>query len=363
MRRDSSVAIEVDTLDRMSIKLSTPRAIVVGAGGIAGAWMPALAAERVAVAAIVDLRREAAVALAEKNGLDASIAHDDLARALAAVPADFVIDLTVPDAHHRVTTLALEAGLPVIGEKPMAATMAQAIDLVRASERTGNLFMTSQSRRYESRHASVRATIAAGRLGTITNVDCDFYLAAHFGGFRDEMASVLLLDMAIHHFDLARHFTGLDPVDVWCEEYNPAGSWYRGDAAAICVFRMSNGARFTYRGSWCAEGAHTSWNGDWRFVGTEGSLRLVGDKEPPSGKVVDRANPPAFHLSLAPLETVDVTLERTGFRGGLGEMLDFLRGGATPSTECHDNVKSLAMVHAAIASSREGRRITLADLM
>lgn len=343
--------------------LPSPRAILVGAGGITGAWMPALKAENVTVAAIVDLRHDAALALATKHGLDAAVAHDDFARALAAVHADFVVDLTIPDAHHAVTTAALDAGLPVIGEKPMAATMAQALDLVRASERTGKLFMTSQSRRYESRHASVRATIAAGKLGALTNVDCDFYLAAHFEGFRTEMADVLLLDMAIHHFDLARHFTGLDPVDVWCESYSPAGSWNRGDAAAICVFRMANGARFTYRGNWCAEGAPTSWNGDWRFVGTEGTLRMVGDKEPPFGQVVASRATPSFHLPLAPLEVVDARLERTGFRGGLGEMLEYLRTGETPSTECHDNVKSLAMVHAAILSSRQGRRVAIAEVM
>lgn len=347
----------------MSTDLLPPRAILVGAGGITGAWMPALMAERVTIAAIVDVRHEAALALAAKHGLDPAVAFDDLSKALADVRADFVIDLTIPDAHHRVTTLALEAGLPVIGEKPMAATMEQALDLVAVSQRTGKLFMTSQSRRYESRHASVRATVATGRLGTLTNVDCDFYLAAHFDGFRTEMASVLLLDMAIHHFDLARYFTGLDPVDVWCEEYSPAGSWNRGAAAAVCVFRMSNGVRFTYRGNWCAEGVQTSWNGDWRIVGTEGTLRMVGDKEPPFGQVVASREKPGFHLPLAPLEIADVKLDRTGFRGGLGEMLDYLRTTRTPSTACHDNIKSLAMVHAAIASSREGRRVELAEVL
>jgi predicted dehydrogenase len=126
---------------------------------------------------------------------------------------------------------------------------------------------------------------------------------------------------------------------------------------------MSNGARFTYRGSWCAEGGHTSWNGDWRIVGTEGTIRMAGDKEPPFGKVVDRTAKPGFHVPLVPLEVVDVKLDRTGFRGGLGELVDHLRGGPIPTTECHDNIKSLAMVHAAIASSRRGERVALAEIL
>ncbi len=43
--------------------------------------------------------------------------------------------------------------------------------------------------------------------------------------------------------------------------------------------------------------------------------------------------------------------------GALREMLAFLRTGKTPQTACHDNIKSLAMVFAAIESSRRGRRL------
>jgi hypothetical protein len=43
--------------------------------------------------------------------------------------------------------------------------------------------------------------------------------------------------------------------------------------------------------------------------------------------------------------------------GALHEMLAFLRTGKVPQTECHDNIKSLAMVFAAMESSRKGKRI------
>ena len=46
--------------------------------------------------------------------------------------------------------------------------------------------------------------------------------------------------------------------------------------------------------------------------------------------------------------------------GALREMLRFLRTGERPQTECHDNIKSLAMVHAAVASSRAAKRVTVA---
>jgi predicted dehydrogenase len=165
--------------------------------------------------------------------------------------------------------------------------------------------------------------------------------------------------MSIHHFDLARMFTGLDAQSALCEEHNPAGSWYAHGAAADCWFTMNGDVRFNYRGSWCAEGQHTSWNGDWRIVGTNGTLIYAAEADP-RGQVVDPAGAPGFHRQLRPLQIMKVEPDATSFHGSLRDMLQALRGGATPQTECHDNIKSLAMVHAAIESSRAGKRVSLA---
>ena len=54
--------------------MAKARAIVVGAGGISGAWFPPLKAEKVDVAAVVDLRKEAAEARIEQNKLRGAVA-------------------------------------------------------------------------------------------------------------------------------------------------------------------------------------------------------------------------------------------------------------------------------------------------
>jgi len=46
-----------------------------------------------------------------------------------------------------------------------------------------------------------------------------------------------------------------------------------------------------------------------------------------------------------------------GIAGSLRDFLHALRTGATPMGECHDNIKSLAMVFAAIESAATGRRV------
>ena len=335
--------------------MTRKRAVVVGAGAISRAWFGPLAAEKVQVAAVVDLRISAAREKIEAYGLDCP-ASTDLAATLRKVRPDFVVDLTVPEAHCLVTCTALKHGCHVIGEKPMASSLAEARRMVRAAERARRLYMVSQSRRWDARHDVVRRVVRGGRLGALTTINCDFYIGAHFGGFRDRMPSPLILDMAIHHFDLARFMSGADPVAVYAREFNPRGSWYKGDAAASCIFEMTDGVIFTYRGSWCAEGCPTSWNGDWRFIGEKGTLLYEHDQTP-RGQVI--AGRTGFSRPLKALKVPPERLKFTGMHGALREMLAFLGTGRKPQTECHDNIKSLAMVFAAMDSSRRGRRLAV----
>lgn len=334
------------------------KAIVVGAGGISGAWFPHLKTEGVEVVAVLDKHIEAAEEKIEKHGLSAP-ASDDLAGTLAEAPADFVVDLTTPDAHCEVTCAALEAGFHVIGEKPMASSMDEARRMVAASEKAGRLYMVSQSRRYNPKHARMAKTVAEGRLGTVSTVNCDFFLGAHFGGFRDEMESPLILDMAIHHFDMARMISGEDPLRVYAREFNPAGSWYRGDVAADCIFEMTGGVMFSYRGSWCAEGCTTGWDGSWRVIGDVGTM-LYEKGGDPWGELV--AGEEGFSRPVKPLEVAEVEMEAGGQHGALKEFLACLREGTMPQGECRDNIRSLAMVFGAIESSRRGQLVEIEDV-
>lgn len=324
------------------------RVIVIGAGGVSKDWFTALGEEGVAVAAVVDLNIDRARERIEQFNLDCP-AHADLKKALSEIKADFLLDLTVPETHCEVTCAALKSGLPVIGEKPMASSMVEARQMVATSEQTNRLYMVSQSRRWDTKHDVIARAIKAGKIGAVSTVNCDFYIGAHFDGFRAEMASPLLLDMAIHQFDLARMMSGADAKRVYTHEYNPPGSWYRGDASAHCIFEMTGGLVFSYRGSWCAEGHPTSWNGSWRFVGDKGTI-VYDDDQPPRGEVAD-GNVKGEEDVIRKCKELKLTrspLKHEGFRGSLREMLAFLREGQTPQTECHDNIKSLAMAFAAI---------------
>jgi predicted dehydrogenase len=327
------------------------RVIQVGAGSMGQAWLRNDAANPdVELVGIVDLDLDAARAGAAVYGDDSIAVHTDLAALIAQVHPDAILDITVPVAHHPVTTDSLFAGLPVLGEKPAAQTVAEALSLAAAAEVTGELFMVSQSRRYNDQLVAFKQ--AASRLGDLGTVSTEFAKAPHFGGFREEMDNVLLLDMAIHPFDSVRYLLDRDPVSVYCDSYNPSWSWFRGDAAASVIFEFEGGIRYTYNGSWCAPGLETSWNGAWRISGAAGSALWNGDDEP------SFETPDADPAPLAAQPSVGAEIA-----GSLAAFVRALRSGETPDGEVHGNVMSLAMVEAAIESKDQGRRIAIDDVL
>ncbi len=304
----------------------------------------------------VDIRPGAANAAAAELELQGVTGHDSLTEALSIGDFDFVVDVTIPEAHCEVTCEALAAGFPVLGEKPMAASLEEARKMIAASEAAGKLYMVSQSRRYDGRLTSYRQALS--EIGQIGILNADFYIGAHFGGFRDEMEHVLLLDMAIHSFDQARAITGKKPISVFADEFNPSWSWYKHGASANCLFEMEDGLRFSYRGSWCAEGLMTSWECDWRAVGEKGTAVWNGHDQIQTATVVSSGG---FHSETTVHDHAKHAI-RSGIEGSLHDFLDALETGSTPQGECHDNYWSLAMVFSAIESAKQGRRVQIEGL-
>jgi predicted dehydrogenase len=332
------------------------RAVVVGAGGMGRAWARTVNSfPGVDLVGWVDTNADVAAAAAEELQASEVATDSDLLRVLADTRPDFVIDVTVPEAHQAVTVAALKAGYPVLGEKPMASSMEEARAMVAASEGSGKLYMVSQSRRYDPGILAYR-TLIEGQIGRLGILNSDFYLGAHFGEFRDKMPSPLVLDMAIHTFDAARYISRADPVAVYCEEFNPTWSWFEGSASATAIFEMDYGLRYTYRGSWCAEGRPTTWEAEWRAVGEFGTAVWDG-AQTVAGDLVSGNQ--GFTRESTPIKPVIEPMANPGIQGSLTEFVEALRTGKTPMGECHDNIKSLGMVFGAIKSSRLGKRVPI----
>lgn len=338
------------------------RLLVAGCGGIAKTWLdPISRRDDAQLVGFVDLDPARAAERAAAYAPGAAVGGD-LAAMIDAQRPDVVLDLTIPDAHESVACLALARGCHVLAEKPMAASMAGARNILAAARAAGRVHAVMQNRRWLPGVRRLREVVSGGAIGRLAELHADFVIGAHFGGFRDAMEHVLLLDMAIHSVDQARFIGGLEPVAVNAVEWNPPGSWYAHGASSMLVVECVGGVRFTYRGSWCAEGLNGSWECAWRAIGTAGSACWDGfddlriERVPPGGEGFRRAGQPV--PAPAPPD-----LALAGHAGCIDEMLTAIRSGTQPSTCGTDNIRSLAIIHAAIASAgRGGARVAIADL-
>lgn len=340
-------------------KSSELKVVMVGCGGMARGWAQnALKTPGLQLVGLVDLNRKAAEAMAEANKLPPTVVFDSLGAAIKATGADLVFDVTIPAAHNLVVIEALKAGCHVLGEKPMSDTLDKARKMVQTSQKTGKTYAVTQNYRYNPQIRGLQKFLRSGKIGDVQEVHADFYIGAHFGGFRDEMDYPLILDMSIHTFDAARFISGADPVSVYCHAFNPKRSWYKGDASAVAVFEMSNGIVFSYRGSWCAEGLHTSWNSQWRVVANKGSATWDG-ADALRAQAIQKGTKPEFFSKMEDVHVELPPMEHVAHAAIMRDFIKAVRTGKTPETVCTDNIKSLAMVLAAVESARSGKKVNV----
>lgn len=329
------------------------RVTLVGCGGISSAWMgPIEEMDDVEIVGVCDLDDERIDAFVDRWRVAPAARGADLERVIRESESDTVFDCTVPEAHPVVTKTALALGCDVLGEKPMAPSIEEARSMVAAATAAGRTYAVLQNRRFFPEIRRFRRAIVTASDGALHSIDADFWLAAHFGGFRAAMRHVLLVDMAIHTFDAARFLSGADATRVLASDWNPTGSWFSHGAAALALFEMTGGARFTYRGNWVAAGLQTSYESRWRAgferasIVWDGAQSITGEREL-DGTEIHRPSEP-FDLPAAE------TMSHTRHGGVIREFLDALGEGRKPETDCTDNFRSIAMVHAAVESAEVG---------
>jgi predicted dehydrogenase len=336
------------------------KVIQVGIGGMGNTWLKAVqASQEVEFVGFVEVNPTIAAQQVKAYGLDESAVFGSLENALDALMPDGIIDVTPPRFHKSISLQALDAGLPVLSEKPLSDTLADAQAIVQKANETGVLHMVAQNYRYSAAAQTVKQVLQSGQMGQVGSVTIEFFKGPHFGGFRDEMPYPLIIDMAIHHFDMMRFFLESDPVSIYGQSWNPPWSWYRGDAAASVALRFANGVAVAYNGSWASSGRNTSWNGTWRFECENGILLFENDQVFIERKGAELAyvngmrqfpnDPPVVIEPVTPAYTAQAYL--------LHEFFEAVTLGKPPATTCQDNIKSLSIVFDTVKSFETGLRI------
>jgi predicted dehydrogenase len=326
------------------------KVVQVGIGGMGNVWLQTvLASKDVECAGFVEVSDAVIETQVARYALNPATIFSSLREALNVLQPDAVIDVTPPQFHRDVSILALESGIPVLSEKPLAPTLREAREIVDTAIRTGVLHMVAQNYRYSLAAQTLKRALDPAVMGEIGAVSIEFFKGPHFGGFREEMDYPLIVDMSIHHFDLLRFLLGANAVSVFGRSWNPSWSWFKGDASASALIEFPGGLTASYTGSWCATGRETPWNGNWRFDCAKGVVALLNDEV----WVYPHNEADEIHKIEAQI------MPHVAQAYLLDEFYHAVTDGRTPTTTCQDNINSLSIVYNLVESFKTGAVVRL----
>jgi predicted dehydrogenase len=290
-------------------------------------------------------------------------AHGQFARtmedALARVEADAALVASPTFLHARHTLQALDAGLSVLVEKPLAADLSAAVDVVERARGVSRVCMVAENYRFYPAERTVRHLLDEGRAGRISSVVCvdrRDQPSATQGAWVKGIDHPFLGEISVHHFDSFRYLFNRQPISVMARSYNPPGSTYDREGAAEALIELEEGLPIVYAGTYHGN----------RF---EFSLWVQGDK----GDIwTDRKRVwwrPRGRRFFWPVRLVAVPKgdELPYPKGGTVSLLNQFRyavlDGRAPETSAQDNLRTLALVQASILSHREGRRVGIDEVL
>ncbi|MGH2560565.1 MAG: Gfo/Idh/MocA family protein [Thermomicrobiales bacterium] len=342
----------------------TVRIIHAGLGGWGQDWaknaVPKV--ETVQTVACVDSNPASLAQVQTALGVPANQCFDSLAAAFAAVEADAVLATVSVPAHVPVALAALEAGKHVLIEKPFTMTLDEARQVVDAAEAAGRVLMISQNYRFFPAVAAAAELVRDQALGKVGTVSVDF--RRNLTAVRPEHAYAtldhpLLLDMAIHHFDLMRAVLDQEPQRVLCHAWRPEWSPIRGMTAGSAAIEFDGGAVVSYRGSWVSRGPDTPWAGEWRMDCEDGEIIWTSRGGASDQLAADR-------VVIRPLggkdEVVDLpTLDYVGRAGVLSAFATAIRNGTDPPCSGRDNLGTIGLMNGAIAAAASAQAVSLLE--
>ena len=218
----------------------------------------------VKLVAVCDLNRQEALAFAKQYGAETVVTdyHD-----LWQVPNLDAISIAVPNyMHAQIAIEALERGLHVMCEKPMATALADAKKMVETAEAQNKRLMIGMSQRFKPQSLALRGIVDRGELGSIYYARSTWIRrrgvpVIHFssGGSmgrgqwfvdKEKAGAGALFDIGVHMFDLTWWLMGNPkPLSVsassyrnlWEDEFARRGIPYDIDELSSALVRFENG--------------------------------------------------------------------------------------------------------------------------
>ncbi|GAA2664495.1 Gfo/Idh/MocA family protein [Streptomyces vastus] len=177
---------------------------------------------------VADPFADAVTAAVERFGAEAVGSPE----AVLAAGVDGVVIAAATDAHPGLIRAAVEAGVPVFCEKPVARAMKEGVEVLNAVRDSGVEIQIGYNRRFDAGFMAARTAVQSGELGplhTVRSTTLDpapppaTYIAASGGIFRD---------CSVHDFDIIRWVTGHEVTEVYAVGGNRGAEYIKeaGDA-------------------------------------------------------------------------------------------------------------------------------------
>ncbi len=341
---------------------------MIGVGGMARHWTNVVwqaQQDRMEFAALVDVNADLLNSAGDALNVPANRRYTSASHAFAEVDADYCCIVTPPQFHRQAVELACERRMHILSEKPIAHTWDDCCAIVRAVQQAGVKMMVTQNYRYTPRILTLKQAVS--ELGAVNYAVCryaaDYRQPLSWGAaFRHEMAHALLIEASIHHFDQLRNLTGADCETLSGFEWHPGqmrgsdaaytgSNSFKGETNGLYVLKMSSGTFAHYEGNNLATGKQNSWHSEYYRVECEGGAAVLDNDH------VVRIESRSREGTLITREVKPVRPQHEGHVAIGAQFLDWLAGGPEPATVLGDNIKSAAMMFAAIRSGATGQAI------
>ena len=335
--------------------------LMIGGSGMAGGWINNWTRnfiDEVQIVGVADVNTDVLTAQGEALGLRQSQLFTDFNEACATVKADFCGVATPPQFHSPAAIAAMENGMPVICEKPIADTLDAAKAMVRTAQKTGLPCAIIQNYRYADNKQELVRIRDEGRLGRLQHIvgryACDYRRYLSWGkAWRHDMDFGLLFEGSVHHLDMLRFLSGGDCETLMGFGWNPPWSSFQHYSSGFYVMRMDNGVHTAYEGNSSAAGIVNCWNQEYyRAEFEEGAVEIAG------------GNQMTLHRVGGETEVYEApAIPYYAHQHLFHEFLNWLDGGEPSDTRIEDNIKSFVLVIAAMETTLDGQPKHIADYL
>lgn len=341
--------------------------------GVAGAFFHAPlveSTEGMALATVVTSNAERATAVGREYPGATIVGTADVLFDTAA-DLDLVIVASTNDTHVAFVRQAIEAGLPVVVDKPLAVGGDGAYDLVEFASARGVFLTVFQNRRWDSDFLTLQGVLESGRLGRVHRFESRFetWRPAVTGGWRESsdpaLAGGVLVDLGAHLVDQAVQLFG--PVHSVYGELANRRQRAEVDDDSFVSLCHTNGVRSHLWASKVAaqQGPRFRVLGDrGAFVKSgldvqESQLR-AGLRPGKSGWAIEDENMAGVLIAGHASETVQTVPGR--YEQFYAQVAASLRTASAPPVDPMDAVRTLRIIEGAAESAREGRAVELGEL-